>query len=177
MSNSLKKTAKERIELAFIKLIQAKDINEISVTSLVKLAKVNRSTFYVNYTDIYDLANKIKKNMYFNVLSLYKEERNSNIHSYDFLKLFEHIKDNQMYYKTMFKLNFNFLDYCSNYLSIDDAIRYLGTSDNLEYHLEFFKAGMKAIIKKWLDNDCQESPLEMANIIKLEYERKNIFIK
>lgn len=177
MSNYLKKTSKERIEIAFIKLIQTKDINEISVTSLVKLAKVNRSTFYVNYTDIYDLANKIKKNMYFNVLNLYKEEINSNIHSYDFLKLFEHIKDNQMYYKTMYKLNFNFLDYCSNYLSIDDAIRYLGTSDNLEYHLEFFKAGMKAIIKKWLDNDCQESPLEMANIIKLEYERKNIFIK
>lgn len=167
-----KKSSKEKIESAFITLIQDKEINKIYITDIIKLAKVNRSTFYNHYQDIYDLANKIKENMYKDVLELYKEESIKKEHSYNYLKLFKHIKDNQLYYKTMFKLNFDFTNYYNFHLEKNEAIKYYGTTTNIDYHIEFFKAGISAIIKKWLFNDCIESPEEIVEIIHSEYKEK-----
>lgn len=45
---------------------------------------------------------------------------------------------------------------------------------NMEYHIEFFKAGMSAIIKKWLLTNCKESPEEMIEILDSEYKGKKI---
>lgn len=44
--------------------------------------------------------------MFINLLELYKEESIKQKHSYNYLKLFAHIKENQIYYKTMLKLIF-----------------------------------------------------------------------
>lgn len=164
--------ASEKIEKAFIEIIQTKEINKITVTDIVKKANINRSTFYVNYLDIFDLRDKIKTKMYQDLLELYKEEAIKQEHSYDYLKLFKHIKENQIYYKTMFKLNFEFLDYYDNFLEDKEAIKYYGSSKNIEYHIEFFKAGIRAIIKKWLMNNCKENPEEMIEILNTEYKTK-----
>ena len=43
----------------------------------------------------------------------------------------------------------------------------------IDYHMEFFKAGLNAIIKKWLSNGCKESPEEIESILKSEYSNKN----
>lgn len=43
----------------------------------------------------------------------------------------------------------------------------------IEYHMEFFKAGITQIIKLWLKNGCQESPEDMFEIIKSEYYGRN----
>ena len=43
----------------------------------------------------------------------------------------------------------------------------------IDYHMEFFKAGLNAIIKKWLSNGCKESPEEIESILKSEYLSKN----
>lgn len=164
--------SQEKIEKAFIELIQTKEINEISVVELVKKAKVNRSTFYVNYLDIDDLKDKIKEKMFYDILELYKEESIKKEHSYDYLKLFKHIKENQIYYRTMFKLSFDFMNYYDNSLEEKDAIKYYGTLKNIDYHIEFFKAGIQAIIKKWLFNGCEEAPEEMLEILNSEYRGK-----
>ena len=168
------KSSKIKIKKAFIELLQTKEITEINITDLVKLAGVNRSTFYVNYLDIYDLADKVKEEMFHDLLDLYKEEAQEHKHSYDYLKLFTHIKENQLYYKTMFKLNFDFMNYYDSHLEESDSIKYYGTTKNMDYHIEFFKAGMAAIIKKWLFNNCKESPEEMVEIINSEYKGKKI---
>lgn len=173
-NNKSKKNSTEKIEKALIELIQNRELSEIKVTDLVKKAKINRSTFYVNYLDIYDLADKIKTKMYQNILDLYQDETIKKEHSYNYLKLFRHIKENQIYYRTMFKLNFDFSIHYNNYLEKENAIKYLGTTKHLEYHVEFFKAGMSAIIKKWLFNGCIESPEDMVEILNKEYIRKSL---
>lgn len=88
--------------------------------------------------------------------------------------MFQDIKSNQIFYKTLFKLNFDFSDYYDNHLEIEESIKYYGTTKNMDYHIEFFKAGITAIIKKWLNNGCKESPEEMNEIIVNEYKSKNI---
>lgn len=173
-NNKSKKESIEKIEKAFIELLQRKEISEINVTDLVKKAKINRSTFYVNYIDIYDLADKLKEKMFNDVLELYKEESIKKEHSYDYLKLFKHIKENQIYYKTLFKLNFDFMTYYDYHSEEKQALKYYGTSTNMDYHIEFFKAGISAIIKKWLLNDCKETPEVINEIIKSEYKGKSL---
>ncbi len=47
-------------------------------------------------------------------------------------------------------------------------------SQYIDYHIEFFKAGLNAIVKKWLENGCKENPEEINQILKDEYKNKNI---
>lgn len=171
-NNKKRKNSQEKIEKVFIELIQTKEIYEISITDICKKANINRTTFYSNYIDIYDLADKIKLKLLSDVYVIYSEEREKKSHSYDFLKLYNHIKENQIFYKTYFKLGIN--DNFDNYLLDKKEIkRFYGDEfDNdkeLDYHITFFKAGLNAVLKKWLYNDCKESPEYIDKIIKDEY--------
>lgn len=173
VNNKRKKDSINRIESAFVELIQYKDINQISVMELVKKAKINRSTFYVNYLDIYDLADKIKEKMEDNIATLYEDEIKNNYNSNDFLKLFYHIKDNQLFYKTYFKLGF---DNQYNIFKYDTYQSKKFFDDKfINYHIEFFKTGLNSVIKMWLNNNCKETPEEINFIIESEYKgRKNL---
>ena len=170
-NNKRRKETRDKISKVFITLLQTKEINEISVTDICKLAKINRSTFYVNYLDIYDLADKIGQDLEQDVFSLYQEERDTNHNSNNFLKLFKHIKDNQIFYKTYFKLKMdqNLITQEYDY----QLSKELYDDKYIDYHMEFFKAGLNAIIKKWLSNGCKESPEEIESILKSEYLTKN----
>ena len=59
-NNKRKRDSQERIERVFIELIQTKELNEITVSDICNKADLNRSTFYANYIDVYDLVDKIK---------------------------------------------------------------------------------------------------------------------
>lgn len=172
--NKKKRQSQEKITKVFLQLIQDKELESINVTDIVKLAKINRSTFYANYIDIYDLADKVKGKMWNDYLSLYPTERDEHKHSYDFLPLFKNVKENPIFYKTLFKLNFDFSDYYDIYLETKEMLKFYGTTKNMDYHIEFFKAGITAIIKKWLNNDCKETPEEMVEIINTEYREKSL---
>ena len=83
------------------------------------------------------------------------------------LKMFTHIKENQLFYKTYFKLCYD----DKHLVSIYDTKRVEKEhiDSNLKYHIEFFRNGLNAIIKMWLAGGCQESAKEMAEVLKQEY--------
>ena len=62
-NNKKRKKSQEQIEKTFLQLIQKKNIEEISVSTICEIANLNRSTFYANYIDMYDLAEKVKQQM------------------------------------------------------------------------------------------------------------------
>lgn len=169
INNKRKKMSQEKIENAFLEFIQTRDISDISVTDICKATGLNRSTFYANYVDIYDLVDKIKDKMINNFFDIYKDETNKKEHSYDFLKLFYHIRDNQLFYKTYFKLNLN-LDSFILFIDKTEAERFDRNIKDIDYHVAFFKAGLNAVIKRWLDNNCDKSPEEINNILRKEYK-------
>lgn len=169
-----KKKSQQKIEKVFLQLLQKREIQSISVSDICKLAKLNRSTFYANYLDIYDLADKLKDNLAQEVVNIYSNERKEKNHSYDFLKLFKHIKDNQLFYNTFFKLNYD-----NDYKQFEDFINYdifkqlYSDEKELDYHITFFMNGLNSIIKKWLKNGCKESPEQINKILIEEYKNKS----
>lgn len=57
-NNKRRRESIEKITKVFIELIQTHELSEISVTDICKRAGLNRATFYANYLDVYDLADK-----------------------------------------------------------------------------------------------------------------------
>ncbi len=145
-------------------------MKEISVSDICKRAGLNRTTFYANYTDIYGLADSIRDKLENEVSEVYLEEINTGFNSNDYLKLFKHIKANQLFYKTYFKLGYD-NDYRIITYDVNLAQEHF-QNRFIEYHMEFFKAGITKIIKMWLENGCQESPEDMFEIIKSEYRER-----
>ena len=62
-NNKRRKESQDRIERAFIELLQNRKIDEISVSDIIKMTELNRSTFYANYIDIFDLADKTRERL------------------------------------------------------------------------------------------------------------------
>lgn len=173
-NNKRKKESRERIEKVFIELLQTKELDEISVSDICKHAGLNRTTFYANYTDIHGLADAIRDKLEIAVSDLYKDEIMQGFNSNDYLKLFRHIKENQIFYQTYFKLGY---DNKYNIIIYDtDLARTHFQNKLIEYHMEFFKAGITQIIKLWLKNGCKESPEDIFQVIKSEYQgRETLF--
>ena len=72
-----------------------------------------------------------------------------------------------MLYRAYFKLGAGFTATEMQYDS-EQAEKYFN-NEYIDYHIEFFYNGLNAVIKKWLENDCKESPEEIEAIIKTEY--------
>lgn len=168
-NNKRRRESVAAIEKAFIELLQTRDFKDITVSDICKLTGLNRSTFYANYVDIYDLADKLRGRLEADFASLFTPNAH---HAYEgsdgALRMFTHIYENQLFYKTYFKLGYDE----QNKVMIYDPTRAEQDfhSEYVEYHIEFFRAGLNAIIKRWLAGGCKESPEEMTAILKAEYQ-------
>lgn len=165
-NNKRRKESQEKIEKAFIELLQTNDLKKITVSDIIKNTGLNRSTFYANYIGIFDLADKTRE--------ILEKEFSNLFADYDYfnettgaLKMFIHIKENQLFYNTYFKLCYDDKFLISTYDAKRAEMEHI--DKNIKYHIEFFRNGLNAIIKLWLAGGCKESPEEMAAVLKKEY--------
>ena len=167
-NNNRRKNSVSKIEKAFTELLSEKEISEITVSEICQKAEVNRSTFYANYFDIEDLSEKVKKSLFEEFSYIYNNETICSTNSNTFLKLFYHIKSNPLLYKAYFKLGAGFTE---KEIKFDKSLAE-NFFDNkyIDYHIEFFRNGINAVIRKWLENGCKETPEEIEEIIKTEYQ-------
>lgn len=165
-NNKRRRASVEKIEQAFIQLLQTRELKEISVSDICKLTGLNRSTFYANFLDIYDLADKLRDKVEGEFAEVFRDDEDTE-HT-GALKMFRHIQENQSFYKLYFKLGYDE----KHSIMVYDIARAKRDFDNkyIDYHIEFFRNGINAIIKMWLKGGCQESPEEMAEILAAEYQ-------
>ncbi len=172
-NNKRRRESQNKIERSFVNMLLTKNINKISVTDICKETGLNRTTFYANYIDIYDLADKIRQNIerYFGEMFSNKQDRNV-------VNFFRVIYNNQIMFNVYFKLvydnEFHTAEKFNNFY-INENIKKYFKHEYTKYHIAFFQAGLNALIKMWLDNGCKETPEEMAEIIKSEYIGRNTF--
>lgn len=166
-NNKRRQKTIDTIESVFLNFLQTKELSQITVSEICKAADINRSTFYANYLDVYDLADKLCDKLEAQVAALYSEEYVSQTNSNDYLKLFRHVYENQIFYKTYFKLGYD----GRHQITFYDTSQAQAHFNNrfIDYHIEFFKQGLNAIIKKWLAGGCKETPEDMQEILNSEY--------
>ncbi|MBQ7046026.1 MAG: TetR/AcrR family transcriptional regulator [Clostridia bacterium] len=165
-NNKRRLLSQEKIGRAFVELLQERNLNEITVSDIIKRTGLNRSTFYANYMDIFDLADKTRQTLENEFSNLFADYDYFNERS-GALKMFRHIKENQLFYNTYFKLCYD----DKHLISVYDKARAEKEQldSNIKYHIEFFRNGLNAIIKLWLAGGCKESPEQMAEVLKQEY--------
>lgn len=161
-NNKRKRESIEKIEKAFVTMLQCKEISQISVTDICKETGLNRSTFYANFIDIYNLADKLREKLETDFNMMFKK-----INNRDAVTMFRHIYENQIFYKTYFKLGYDEKHQSYIYDTTRAENDFMGK--HIKYHIEFFRNGLNSIIKMWLAEGCKETPEEMAEILKSEY--------
>lgn len=62
MDKKRKRTeSRKKIQTAVVELLKDHELHNLKVTTICKKAQINRSSFYDNYTDIYDLIDKLRE--------------------------------------------------------------------------------------------------------------------
>lgn len=72
MDRRVRKT-KAQLKEGLARLMQKKSINEITVKELVDEVDINRSTFYLHYTDIYQMLQKIEEDAMEDIMQVMKD--------------------------------------------------------------------------------------------------------
>ena len=128
---------------------------------------MNRTTFYANYVDIYDLSGQIFQKLESENELLYSQDQNTPLNSYHLLDIVKNIYDNRLFYKTYFKLGRDQTYIIKNYDMTTAESLYHGI--HLDYHMLFFVSGFNAMLRKWLFDDCPFPPEEFMEILSAEY--------
>ena len=101
------------------------------------------------------------------MIPLFEEGFDRNTSDDVLLKLFTYIKDNLPQCKLYFKLGLN-----GRFPTPENAINKSNLYHNDsygKYHQEYFRAGLSAIIKLWVDRECIETPEELISVLHREY--------
>ena len=166
-NNKRRRESQEKIEQAFMKLLQTHEINNIKVSDIVKMTGVNRSTFYANYVDVYDLADKVKERLIQESISRF-EKYNFAESDIGILNVFRHVKEDPAFYIIYFKLSSD--DKHNITFHNPDNVEQYQLVGDINYHIELFRCGLNSVIKLWIKNGLKESPEEMVQILKSHYK-------
>lgn len=171
MDRRIRKT-KAQLRSGLAKLMQTKSINEITVKELVDLVDINRSTFYLHYTDIYNMLEEIEMEMFEDV------KQAIDAHPIG-------LKENTFpFIEDIFAIFLENKDICSALIGPNGDISFIhkiesiiaehsiqvlkpvfpNALDDLQYSFAFCLNGCVGLIKTWLLKNCIDTPKHMAKL-------------
>ena len=169
---------------ALIHLLTKKDIEYITVKEICEKAGVNRSTFYLHYENIDDLLEETMEYINKNFLNYFNEDtdkfigkmkdlplKSLNLVNEKYLTLYlNFIKENKKIFKASFS-NPKGMQCFYRYNSLEKYIfepimdRFNIPDNEKKYLISFFIQGIIAIIRTWVNGDCQDSVENIKRII------------
>lgn len=175
----------QKMDEAFLLLLEKKDFAYITVKELCAKAGVNRSTFYLHYEALEDLLSECTD--YLNARFRDYMQRDSD-------EFFTRLKDcplNELYLITPEYL-VPYLNYVKEHKRLFTAAikntkvlrleetynkmfrfvfvpileRYGVSADDMEYMMTFYVQGLVAVIIRWLKNDCTDTVERLIDIMQ-----------
>ena len=127
------------------RLLEEKSIRDIKVKELVEEVDINRSTFYLHYSDIYDMLKQLEEELFQEIQEAIKKHPiSADARSQAFIRqLFQIMDDNRAICKALCGPNGD-MAFVSR---MEDVV------------------GSVGLIKMWLLNDGKETPEQMADIM------------
>ncbi len=170
---------------ALIALLEMKDLEYITVKEICEKAGVNRSTFYLHYETVADLANEAMENVNKRFLACFTQSEADFAGKIKSKKLddlvlitrdylipyLRFIRENKKVYRASFR-NPNQMQANTRYRSLKKYIlepileKFEVPEIRWQYYIAYYIEGIAAIIKEWLNNDCQDPAETIADIIE-----------
>ena len=169
---------------ALISLLKVKDLEYITVKEICEKAGVNRSTFYLHYETIDDLVNEAIETMNQRFMSYFADTKgiaeelnhtdlsNLVLITRDYLEPYlRFVSENKDLYRVAFRnpremqANVKY-GYIKKYI-IEPILKRFGVPEVYwRYYIAYYIDGIMAIIKEWLETDCQDSIEMVAAVIE-----------
>ncbi len=162
---------KKIIKESLIDLLQHKEIHEVTVTDICKKSDINRGTFYTHYKDTYDLLKSLEDELFNQILEYIEETPVEDYKDVLLLKALELIQENKELCKILFskQMKNDIIDriiYIASKSKIDKLVSSSKVDDMfLDYFIKYSVGGVISVVQAWLENDLNESPKEIVNII------------
>jgi AcrR family transcriptional regulator len=160
-----------------IELMHEKNLEKITVKDLTERADLNRGTFYLHYSDIYDLLEKSENEALKEITQILSKINPNEFAKYNFankqypplVELFEWFKDNISFGKALMggHGSISFLDKISITAKRKLCIKQNKSEKNTvfnNYFNSYIIFGFLGIIKQWFDSEASTPPEEMATI-------------
>lgn len=157
------------IKESLLQILAKKPIQQVTVKEICEVAQINRATFYLHYSDPYDLLEKIEDEMFNDVSTSVIP----NINDIDHMtrQLFEVIEKNIDLCCVLFSENGDkmFLKRIMDF-SRDVSLASWKqqhpeiSSMRLEYLYAFVVSGCVAVIEEWVRSGMKETPFELGQI-------------
>lgn len=180
-----------KMDEAFMKILEKKDFEYITVKEICEKAQVNRSTFYLHYETIEDLLSESIQYMnnqfvsYFPIDSIDFINNISTAQLSDlylitpqFLKPYlQYIKEHKKLFITAINKSNDFKlinSYERMFIHILSPImdRFSIPDKEKRYVLTFYVNGIIAIVKEWMKTDCVDSIDSIVRIIEERFQMK-----
>ena len=165
---------KKLLTQALTELLQRKQINEITVKELTDLADMNRGTFYLYYKDIFDMLDKIEDEMFQRldaIAALHEHEDVARQFKPILLDLFRFIEENKGLCQVLLSPNgdMNFLHRLFEVIRAKCRVIWMeqfgkASEEDFEYRYSFVIFGCAGLIRAWVNRDCRESDVSMAEL-------------
>jgi AcrR family transcriptional regulator len=171
---------------ALVDLMRSKSISQITITSNCELADINRSTFYTNYRDQYDLLHQTRDEVLCDIENILALSQNGTGAAetpvtFDIMvAILEYTKDNIGIAQTLLGTNCDFsfkqdiLDLAKKVVPFPESPLDQRTIDIIMTHAI---NGCFDLIDRWLDEGAVESPREVAVLmLQLVYSGTTSFV-
>ncbi len=175
-NNHRARNTQKKIKKILLEKLGSKPLHEITVQEICREARINRTTYYVHYDNIYDLMQNIEMEMQQGINKLFMDADRGiykPLTEKSMEQLINYIYENALFYRILLN-DLNRLNIIDNELAaawkkqIEPALRKKADTSETElrYRFEYFNSGFRGIIRTWLNTNCQESPKELTQIIK-----------
>lgn len=174
-----KKYTRKVLKESLMSLLKEKSIGSITIKEICELADINRSTFYAHFSSQYDLLNSIDDE--------FTEDMVKTLNQYNFskedeayqmtTKIFEYIAAKSEVCKLLLSENTEMqfqkkgMQIAKQYILKNWLIDKRIDPETYEYLSVFFVSGSIFTIKRWVENDMNKSPSEMADLLHLYINR------
>jgi AcrR family transcriptional regulator len=170
---------KKQLRQGLAKLMEKKSINEITVKELVDEVDINRSTFYLHYTDIFDMLAKIEDELMDEIMDIitpitpFTEDNSSAMDKgYSYLsKLFTMLNNNADICKALCGPHGDmaFINRIEEYIA-DHTAQYTAhlfptdLESDLKYIHSYCITGCVGMVKKWILGSYTDTAEHMARL-------------
>lgn len=172
-----------RMDEALITLLEKKDFEYITIKEICDVAGVNRSTFYLHYENIYDLAKETTRYILDKHFAYYSADTKSITNRFEtceqkdlvfitaeyLTSYLTFIKENQRIFKVAIK-HFHSMNMDEVYGSMFEHIfnpvlaKFNVPEGERRYVIKFYLTGVFSVVMEWLDRDCSD---DMNMVIKI----------